>query len=90
MFADRCPEHRSLLSRADFSDRSGVEQIVARLKLAAALDQLKRPQPAKGIIEATAIRLVSRLGRHFLFGQPTALPPDGRGGGFDWTVVGET
>lgn len=44
-----------------------TEKIVARPDFAPTLNQLERPQPAKSIIEAAAIRFVTSLGRHFLF-----------------------
>ena len=38
------------------SDRLGIEQAVAGPELAATLDQLKRPQPSQGVVEAATVR----------------------------------
>ena len=55
------------------SDRPGIEQVVTGPELAATLDQLKRPQPSQGVVEAATIRFVPGLDRHFLFGQRVGI-----------------
>jgi hypothetical protein len=52
---------------------SRIEQIVAGLDFAATLDQLQRSQPAHGIVEAAAVRLISGFGCDFLFGERTGI-----------------
>ena len=50
------------------------------------MDQLQRPQPTQGVVEAATVRLVSGLDRHFLFGQRIGIylpagQKQGAGGG---------
>ena len=55
------------------SDRLGIEQVVAGPELAATLDQLKRPQPSQGVVEAATVRFVPGLDRHFRFAQRVGI-----------------
>ncbi len=53
--------------------RSGNDQILACPEIAPALDELQRPEPTQGLVEAPAVRLVSGSGDHLPFTQSVGI-----------------
>jgi hypothetical protein len=63
-------------SESDSSTRhSDIEQVFIGPKFAAALHQIKRPQPAQGVVEAATFRFVAGARRDLLFVEPGGVSP---------------